>query len=131
MVGLLLIVTITSISITVASQSPRNDTSQVLSESQMATMFGGGLACPNRDCDTESGSCPGGDTCTPGDVTNCRDCKSGNGKKCGELQQSWGWMCTDGTESCNGALGSCCASTCEAYTGGPDDGDSCGTRPDC
>ena len=98
----------------------------------MGILTGGGFVlCGDKDCNTESGSCPGGDTCEPGSVNQCYDSESGNGQECGE-PGGMGWQCVDTTESCNGAEGSCNQNTCETMdpTGQITD-DNCGTRPDC
>ena len=106
---------------------------KTITTSQMANMFGGGFACPDKDCDTQGTSCPGGDTCDGSDdLSNCYTCANTNGMKCGNWQQSWGWMCVDTTKDCKtGVLGSCSQNVCGPYTSGPNDGDSCGTRQDC
>ncbi|MBC8481453.1 MAG: hypothetical protein H8D47_02155 [Planctomycetes bacterium] len=108
---------------------------KTITTAKMANMFGGGFVCPDKDCDTESGSCPGGDTGCPDMRTNdCYDCKSGNGKICGDSQPEWGWMCVPrDPEDCNdGSVRSCCDGVCEMFNahGDPPIG-SCGTRPDC
>jgi len=103
---------------------------KTITTAQMANMFGGGFVlCGDKDCDTQSGSCPGDDTCDgEDDVSDCRDCQSGPGKKCGE-PAGWGWQCVDTTESCNGEVGYCVRGSCERRAGTTSD--SCGTRPDC
>ena len=131
--GCVLLIGAIVVSFGVALPGANADFGKTLTTATMARMFGGGYGCPDKDCDTTSGSCPGGNTCVDNrDISNCYNCKSGNGEACGALQQSWGWMCVDTTEDCkSGTLGSCGASVCGPYTGGPNDGDSCGTRPDC
>jgi hypothetical protein len=131
--GCLLLIGAIVVSFGVALADASPGFGKTLTTAQMANMFGGGFVCSgDTDCDTTSGSCPGGDTCADSaDISNCRDCKSGNGDICGAPGGA-GWQCVNGTEDCNdGSLGSCSAASCEAYIGGADDGDSCGTRPDC
>ncbi len=114
------------------AQSSIADIGETITTAQMANMFGG--ACPDKDCDTDSGSCPGGNTCDAGDsIDDCYSCKSGNGEICGDWQQSWGVMCVQKTpESCkSGSLGNCILAVCGpfiSHEGSPPD---CGTRPDC
>ena len=104
---------------------------KALTDSQMSEMFGGGwVTCGDKDCDTQSGSCPGGDTCAPDDSGNlCTICASGNGQKCGTPAGA-GWQCVDTTKSCNGDKGLCTDGTCEKHAS-PSPTPSCGSRPDC
>jgi hypothetical protein len=52
------------------------DASPLLSESQMATMLGGGFECPDKDCDTAATACPGGNTCAGIEARKCYTCSS-------------------------------------------------------
>ena len=104
---------------------------KTITTAQMANMFGGGWVCSgDKDCDTQSGSCPGGDTCDEDETggEDCMDCQSGNGQKCGEPAGA-GWQCVDTTESCDGKIGYCVEGSCERRAGTTDD--DCGTKPDC
>lgn len=102
---------------------------------QMANMYGGDWVwCGDDDCDTAAEpNCPGGDTCGGSeDTSNCRICMDTAGEQCGQPSSWPGWDCVNTTASCNyPALYSCSDGACFSYTGGPDDGDSCGSRPDC
>lgn len=130
--GCLLLIGAIVVSLGVALADANAGFGETITTAQMASMFGGGWQCPDKDCDTTSGSCPGDHTdCSGGSINDCYNCKSGNGKVCGAEQQEWGWMCVDGTESCNESRGSCNNGLCEDFTGSlPPDAD-CGTRPDC
>ena len=104
---------------------------KTLTTTQMANMFGGGwVLCGDRDCDTTSGSCPGGSTCNPGQTEGvCQLCQTVNGDKCGAAGGA-GWQCVDGTASCNGEKGFCVEGSCEKHAT-PETPPNCSTRPDC
>ena len=104
---------------------------ETITASQMANMFGGGFACPDKDCDTQVAGCPGGSTCEPEQTDGyCRQCLTGNGTVCGQWQQSWGWMCVNGTEGCNSSKGICVQGFCDPRANNEPTPD-CATKPDC
>lgn len=132
--GCLLLIGAIVVSLGVALADANAGFGETITTAQMANMFGGGFVCPDKDCDTTSGSCPGGNTCDEGgSISDCYDCKSGNGEICGNWQQSWGWMCVQKTpESCNdGSLGNCVWGVCGPFISHLGPTPNCGTRPDC
>ena len=133
MFGCLLLIGAIAISVGFALPNANADFGETITTAQMASMFGGGYVCPDKDCDTNSGGCPGGNTCESSSISDCYRCKSGNGKVCGNWQQSWGWMCVQrNPESCNdGTLGNCIAGACGPFISHLGSTPDCGTRPDC
>ena len=114
-----LIVLLASLSITLASQPIDANIGRNLSESEMASMLGGGFQCPDKDCDTSGPSCPD-NSC--GDVFNlqaCYDCSGEDKKVCGDWQQSWGWLCKNNVKTCAGlsAIGTCTQGLCDTLQG--------------
>ena len=135
--GCLLLISLVVVSLSVALADANADFGKTITTAQMENMFGGGFVCwGDTDCDTTSGSCPGGSTCDPDDDsgTLCQTCQSGNGDICGSPGGP-GWMCVNGTKSCNGVKGYCAKvagspATCEKRASDKTP-PTCGTRPDC
>ena len=135
--GCLLLIGAVVVSFCVALSDANADFGETITTAQMANMFGGGWVwCGDTDCDTTSGSCPGGSTCDPDDDsgTLCQTCQSGNGDKCG-APGGMGWQCVDSTKSCAGVKGYCVKvagsnATCEKRASDQTP-PTCGTRPDC
>jgi len=119
-----------AVSFGVALADIDTDFGKTITTVQMENMFGGGwVDCGDRDCDTTSGSCPGGSTCDGETGGACWQCKSGAGQTCGQPGGS-GWQCVSETESCNETKGMCVDGNCEKNINATPGG-SCGTRPDC
>jgi len=128
--GLLIVCSI-AVALCFGTATTKAEFGRALTDSEMSEMFGGGFVlCGDRDCDTVSGSCPGGDTCPPGDTSSlCTQCKSGAGETCGTPAGA-GWQCVPTTESCNGNKGVCMSGVCQQRIN-PNPTPTCGTRPDC
>ena len=129
--GCFLLVSAIVVSFGFALQDANAGFGETVTTDQMANMFGGGFVfCGDRDCDTLSGGCSGGNTCDEEIGDNCYNCKSGNGQTCGSPAGA-GWQCKSTSESCNGSMGSCATGVCGPFIGGDPPAVGCGTRPDC
>jgi len=132
--GSMLLIGVIAVSLGVALADANVYFGKSLTTAEMAIVFGGKYVCTgDTDCDTVSvTTCPGGDTCdNSSPVAQCYNCLSGAGDVCG-TPSSWpGVLCVNGTESCNGSIGSCNNGLCEMNTGGGTPGSGCGTRPNC
>lgn len=112
------------------------DFGETLTTAQMANMFGGAWnwTC-DRDCPVAGGSdCTGGNTSCSTTGANCYDCLTTDGEVCSSPPGGAGWVCTNGTASCDGDEGVCISTTNCSVGGTPPSGDpatNCATRAQC
>ena len=131
-IAVLLLIGVIAISVGFGLPNACVDFGENLKTAQMERMYGGGFACPDRDCETSGSGCPEHSNCNGRELGGCNSCSGSAGNECGDWQQSWGWMCVDTTQDCGGGQqGYCSMGSCVTGTGGEPPFTTCGTAPDC